>query len=169
MKKVFLLALVVLFFGSVFGTETISSLTTNSPVPIDQTLTITGKYVRTDVNQIIYCKFVTFDANSGKVIDRLTDEEIFTDGTFYAEQKLAEPPYYRTSVYTVRAYCGNINEDVNFTVAQREGLENFFFGEFFYYQEHGFFYVYALIVLVVVVILLGFLWTPIKQNLLGAK
>jgi len=163
MKKVLLIALIVLFFGSVFATETISSLTTNSPIPIDQTLAVTGKYVRTDVNQIIFCKFVTFDANSGKVIDRLTDEEIFTDGTFYAEQKLTEPPYYRTNDYTLRVYCGNISKDVNFTVAQREGMENFFFGELFYYREHGFFYVYALIIVFVAVVVLGIFWQPLRK------
>lgn len=168
MKKAFLLGLLVLFFcSSVFASETISQLTTNSPVPLDQTLTITGKYVRTDINMIIYCKFLTIDKNSGLVVDRLTDEQIFTDGTFYAETKITEPPYYRTSEYIVRVYCGGINEDVEFVVGQREGLENFFFGELFFWKEHGGFYVIILVALLILVGVLAIFGEPFFKLLRG--
>lgn len=167
MKRFLLLAVFLLFCGSVFGAESISNLTTNSPVPLEQTLTITGRYLRTDVNQFVFCKFVTFDANSGKAIDRLTDEEIFSDGTFYAETKVTEPPYYRTSSYTVRAFCGGVSRDVNFSVAQRVGIENFFFGELFFLKDNGYFLLIALLATFVLVIVVAVVWRGFSNMFRG--
>ena len=125
-KKLFLIALFSALIGCflapfVSATQTITDLNTNSPVPLNQTLTITGNYDDTDLNTSVFCKFVIRDENN-KVVERLSDERTYSNGDFYAQRVLNEPLYKRGQDYNVSVDCEMVNSTVLFTVDQRESI-----------------------------------------------
>jgi len=121
MKKTVLLFFLIILGSCVFATQTITDLNTNSPVPLSQTLTITGNYTDTDSSESIWCKFVIRDENN-RVVERLSDERTYSNGDFYAQRVLNEPLYKRGQDYNVSVDCQNANSSVLFTVDQRESI-----------------------------------------------
>jgi len=120
MKKL-VLFLLLLFCTTAFATQTISDLNTNSPIPLNQTLAITGNYDDTDSNVSVFCKFVIRD-ESNLVVERLTDEKTFSNGDFYAQRVLDEPLYKRGTDYNISVDCASANSTVLFTLDQRESI-----------------------------------------------
>ena len=120
MKKMLLLALVILLSTACFA-ESITGLTSSTFVRLGEKVSISGQFNHSDLNAYVLCKFQVKDANN-VFVDRWTDEYTFSNGTFYAEKTLVEPPYYRGDTYVIQTTCGTSSEDANFTVLQPVSL-----------------------------------------------
>lgn len=164
MKKILLLFTLLICFSNVFAAESISGLKTNSPVPLDTPLVVSGTYLNTLNSNQIYCKGVALDPDKNNAqFDRLTDQLTYTDGSFYFAKKITEPTYFRSSVYIFRVSCGTISQDINFAVAQRESVFNQFLGEVFFIRDNGDEWVYMLGFGVIVVMGIGLLIAIYKK------
>ena len=86
-------------------------------VRLGENLTIAGNYGVGDT----LCKFLVKDENNF-TIERLSDEYTFADGTFYAQRKINEPPYYRGDDYNVIVTCASDEAFQIFTVEQPTSL-----------------------------------------------
>lgn len=116
MNKKFLTLFCLLFLCSAIAAESITGFTVPASARLNEKISVAGQY-NADVNAYVLCKFVISDSNNDK-IDRWSDEYTFSDGTFYAEKVLIEPPYYRGDSFNVKATCGVSSEDANFLVSQ---------------------------------------------------
>ena len=121
MNKLLLIFFLIVLSSSVFATQTITDLNTNSPVPLNKTLTITGNFVDDASADSIFCKFVVRDEDN-KVVERLSDERTYANGDFYAQRVIDEPLYKRGQDYNVSVDCDTTNSTVLFTVGQRESI-----------------------------------------------
>ena len=121
MKNLLLVLFLIILSSCVFSTQTITDINTNSPISLNNILTITGTYCDTDLNTSIYCKFLIRDSD-GLVVERLTDEKTFANGDFYAERTLNEPLYKRGQDYNVTVGCSNATSSTVFNVGQRESI-----------------------------------------------
>jgi len=121
MKNLLLILFLIILSSCVFSTQTITDINTNSPISLNNILTITGTYCDTDLNTSIYCKFLIRDSD-GLVVERLSDEKTFANGDFYAERTLNEPLYKRGQDYNVTVGCSNATSSTVFTVGQRETI-----------------------------------------------
>jgi len=120
MKKALLIALIILL-SSVCFAESITNLTSSSFVRLGEKANISGQFNHPDLNAYVLCKFQVKDSNN-VFVDRWTDEYTFSDGSFYAEKTLTEPPYYRGDTYVIQTTCGTTSQDLNFTVLQPVSL-----------------------------------------------
>jgi len=160
MKKLFIILVLILISNISFSEQTITNFTTNSPVPLDTKLVATGVYFNSDSNSSVYCKFLTYDLNTGKVIERFSDELNFSDGSFYTDRLMTEPKYYRdenvvTPDYKITVICGGASADANFSISQRESWDNQFFGELFYLKDNGPMLLFGGMITIIAIILLG--------------
>jgi len=115
----FFLALLLLSLGVFASSATIDNYTVPSKIPLNQNLTIYGKY--SDVNNSVLCSFLIFDLNDQKqVIVRLTDQYTASDGKIYSEWKIIEPLFRRGMDYNVLTTCGTVEVGKVFTVLQKE-------------------------------------------------
>lgn len=158
-KTIFILGL-IFCFALVSGTETISDLTLNSPIPLDTKLVATGIYNNTDSDNSVFCKFVTYSHDNNKIVERFTDELTFADGSFYSERLMTEPRYFRdenilTLDYKLTVTCGSASADANFSIEQRQSWENQFFGELFFLKDNSGFLVIGGIIFLIVVVVIG--------------
>lgn len=115
MKKTVILLLLVLFLPVAFGT--ISNLKIPPFIRLGENLTIAGNFTTAKV----LCKFEILDSN-GHRVERLSDEFTFDDGSFYAQRKTEEPPYYRGDDFNVFVTCGSSTDSNTFTVLQPLGI-----------------------------------------------
>ena len=157
MKKIFLFLVLISILNMVCATQSISDFNTNSPIPLDTKLVATGTYLDSDSNSSVYCKFITYDLSSGKVIERFTDELTFSEGSFYTDKLITEPKYFRdenvlSPDYKLTVTCGGASADTNFSISQRASFNNQFFGEIFFLKDNAEFLIIAgLVVLILVV------------------
>ena len=121
MKRFLLILILIILSSCVFASQSITDLNTNSPIPLNDILTVTGNYDDTDLNTSIYCKFLIRDSDN-LVVERLSDEKTFANGDFYGERVLNEPLYKRGQDYNVTVGCANASSSVIFTVGQRETI-----------------------------------------------
>jgi len=121
MKNLLIVLFLIIFSSCVFSTQTITDLNTNSPIPLNNILTITGTYSDTESDLSIYCKFLIKDSDD-LVVERLSDEKVFANGDFYAERTLNEPLYKRGQDYNVSVGCSNASSSTVFNVGQRETI-----------------------------------------------
>ena len=102
-------------------TITVNSAITDLKIPytvrLGENLTISGDYGTANT----LCKFIIKDSN-GFAIERLSDEYTFSDGTFYAQRQINEPPYYRGDDYNVVVSCGSDEAFQTFTLNQPTSL-----------------------------------------------
>jgi len=157
MRKLIILLLILSFCTSAHAI--IYSVSTNENVPLGEKLIITGDYNESNV----LCSFYIKDLN-GITIERLSDEYTFSNGSFYSERVITEPPYFRTSDYNVIVMCENSRNDATFSVIQRRGVSDFFFGELFYFMGEGEMIVYFIAGLVIFVIIAGGVWALISNS-----
>ena len=97
----------------------IESVTIPSTVRMGENLAVYGVY---DTNDTL-CQFVIFDSDNNPV-ERLSDEYTFSDGSFYAERKMTEPPYYRGDDFNLVVTCGSSQRSGVFTVEQPLGISH---------------------------------------------
>lgn len=114
-KHLFLLPLLLLFTIPIFA-STISNLSIPSTVRLNEKVSVSGTF--DDGNQFILCRFLVYDSSTGFSVDRWSDEYTFSNGTFYAEKVLTEPPYYRGDDFNIVVTCGNAQADGVFTAGQ---------------------------------------------------
>lgn len=163
MKNLLILFVIVSFISLAWG-QAVTDFAVPSNIPLGRTLTIDGKV--TPANSDILCSFRVYDANTGALVHRLSDEWARADaGGVFASSYLVlnEPPFWRTSDFNVVADCNGLIKSAVFTVEQRTGLSNFFFGEVFYIQENAFITFWALIILFVLIVLGAAVWGAYKQ------
>ena len=86
-------------------------------VRLNESVTISGDF--TDAK--VLCKFLVLDSN-GFIVERLTDEFTFDDGSFYSQRQILEPPYYRGDDYNVFVTCGSSTDSNTFSVLQPLGV-----------------------------------------------
>lgn len=120
MKKTILIIFLICFCSVVFA-DSITNYTVSPNVRLNEKVTVFGNYNDPDVNSYVLCKFLVSDSNN-VYIDRWTDEYTFSDGSFYAEKVLIEPPYYRGDTFTINTSCGEASVDGNFLVEQPTSL-----------------------------------------------
>ena len=96
---------------------TISNLEVRPFVRLNEVVTISGDFTSPQV----LCKFLILDSN-GFIVERLTDEFTFDDGSFYSQRQVLEPPYYRGDDYNVFVTCGSSTDSNTFTVLQPLGV-----------------------------------------------
>ena len=82
-KKVFLGLFVLIICSNAFSQ--ISNLEIRPFVRLNETVTISGDYTTANV----LCKFLVLDSN-GFIVERLTDEYSFDDGSFYSQRQILE-------------------------------------------------------------------------------
>ncbi len=111
MKKLVFFIILSLFCLNTFAA--ISDLKVSPYVRLGENITISGTYSTADV----LCMFLILDAN-GVIIERLSDEYTFADGSFYSERVLIEPTYFRGDTYDVRVTCYSDTDTNSFTVLQ---------------------------------------------------
>jgi len=63
------------------------------------------------------CSLYIIDANSGKPVDRWSDEYSFNGNVFF-EKTLTQPPYFVGDDYNAVVVCGNYQQDALFQVEQ---------------------------------------------------
>lgn len=116
MKKptIFFLALLLLI---PIGFSPITNLQLAPSIRLGENLTIAGDYGTANT----LCKFVVYDSN-GFAIERLSDEYTFSDGSFYSQRQVIEPPYYRGDDFNVFVACGSDSKSASFTVEQPASL-----------------------------------------------
>lgn len=145
MSKLFLIFL-LLFSLNVFAI--IDNYKVTSSVPLGKTLTIDGQL---NPAEEIYCSFRIYDLD-GNFIKRLTDEKSNSQGIFSSSYFVpGEPQFFRETDYNVITNCGASQESAVFRIGQREGIDNFFFGEIFYLTQNGAFFVIAGIAIIIFV------------------
>ncbi|GAF70227.1 unnamed protein product [marine sediment metagenome] len=99
-KKIIIGIFLILLIATV--TAPITDVKIPYNVRLGENLTIAGDYGTANT----LCKFIIKDTN-GVAIERLSDEYTFSDGTFYAQRQINEPPYYRGDDYNVVITCGS--------------------------------------------------------------
>ena len=163
MKKIISLLIFILLLNFGFS-ATITSFSANTDIPIDQILTATGTYLPLDDNgESTLCKFITYN-DKNIVVERLSDELTFSDGSFYTQRKITEPTYLRASTYRIRAVCGTSYSDAYFNVGQREGFDNFFIGEVLFWKDNTYsFFLFMLIITFGVGAISVFVWIWYKS------
>jgi len=144
MKKILFLFILLL---PIFANGAITNLTTNGNVKLGEKLVITGDYNEANV----LCSFYTQDTNN-VTVERLSDEYTFSDGHFYSERILNEPPYFRATTYNLVTRCGADTATTTFAVTQMRGIDDFFFGSIFYLADNGVMLIFFILILIVVVI-----------------
>lgn len=88
-------------------------------VPLNDNLTVYGKYSEPDV----LCSFFIFGVNDNNfAVVRLNDQYSFSDGSFYAEYKILEPLFVRGYDYNVVTKCGITEESKTFYVDQKNDI-----------------------------------------------
>jgi hypothetical protein len=121
MGKILLLLLVLFLLPGVFC-DSISDYTVSNQVPLNEKLTIYGKY---SGGADVLCAFYLFDAENldrNVAIIRLTDQYTFSDGSFYAEYKITEPLFIRGIDYNAITKCGTTETGALFEVAQKNDI-----------------------------------------------
>jgi len=111
----------IVFILIVFMVSLCYAPITNFKVPsairLGENLTIRGDYGIADS----LCKFLVLNAE-GDAVERLSDEYTFSDGSFYSQRQVVEPPYYRGDDFNVFVTCGSDTASATFDVNQPVGL-----------------------------------------------
>lgn len=118
-KTVAVLALLILFSGSALA-DSISNYTVPNNIPLNDTLTIYGKY---NTGSDVLCAFYIFDLQNNdlnRALIRLNDQYTFSDNSFYNEIKITEPLFRRGIDYNAITKCGTTEIGKKFTVTQSE-------------------------------------------------
>ena len=136
MKKTMFILGFLFLASMVSATQEITDLNTNSPVFLDQKLTVSGTFNDTDTNATVFCKFLV-ENSSGQVIDRWADELTYDNGDFYAEKIITEPIYRRGETFEMNVICIASSANVNFSVVQREAIDKIARQEFLFFFERG--------------------------------
>lgn len=163
MRSLLFVLFLIFLAGMVSASQTITGLSTNTPVPLEAELVITGTYTDTDSNVSIFCKFEAIDLNTNIIIDRFSDELTFADGTFYSQKILREPRFFRDSEYQIKVSCENATATTNFFISQRRSIENAFFGEIFFLRDNGSFLAVVFFFGIIVVLIAGGAYLYIKH------
>lgn len=169
MKKGIVVILAVLMLSTLaFSATTITDVNTNGNVPLGQLLTISGTYTDTTTEASVFCKFVTMDAGTGLVIERLSDERTFANGDFYSQRLIDEPRYKRETDYNVSISCSNASADANFSVVQREDITHTVQQEWSYAFDQNnietFFFLGVLILVIIFLVGAGVFWYKNARN-----
>lgn len=127
----FILLTVNVFADSIDGVE----ITSN--VRLGEKIAVRGQYNDPDSNAFELCKFEIKEALDGNYIERWSDEYTFMDGTFYAERKSVEPPYYRGDDFNVVVTCGTASTEQTFTINQPTSLAHPIQSGWEYYFEES--------------------------------
>lgn len=118
MKKFFVLLCLIFFAGLVFS-DSISNYYVKPEVHLDKVMTVTGSY---SDGSNVQCKAVIYESD-GNVLKRLTDQYTFSDSSFYFEERIKEPEYWRGRDYNVVVTCGSaVSSSEVFSVLQRETI-----------------------------------------------
>ena len=113
---IFPLAFFLILLAS-YSFAAITDLKIPMAVRLGENLTVSGNHGTAQ----ILCKVVILDSNDFAV-ERLSDEYTFSDGTFYFQRQLTEPPYYRGDDFNVNITCGSDKTFQIFNVTQRLSL-----------------------------------------------
>lgn len=114
-----ILAFLLLLFSS-FSTAAITDYNVVSPIPLDQTLTISGK-ISPPIGDV-WCSFYITDIN-GNFFVRLTDEKTNAFGFFSTSYyKVTEPLLKRGFDYNATTLCGSDSATRSFRVDQLESF-----------------------------------------------
>jgi len=113
---IILISLVICAIAPLVSAATISSYAVSPTVRLGEKVSVFGTF--DDGNTFILCRFIVYSTDTNVPIDRWTDEFTFSNGTFYAEKVMLEPPYYRGDDFNLVTTCGDAQEDAVFTVGQ---------------------------------------------------
>lgn len=118
--KLALFLLIIFLLAPIVSAATISNYSVSPSVRLGEKVSVFGTF--DDGNTFILCRFIVYSTDTNVPIDRWTDEFTFSDGTFYAEKTMLEPPYYRGDDFNLVTTCGDAQEDAVFTVGQPVSL-----------------------------------------------
>lgn len=121
-KKV-ILAFFMLLMLALPTFASIQEYSVPSEMPLNLEITATGISVNDtnvpNVNQL--CSFYFLDADSGNLVDRMTDQYTDQTGRFSMPKfKITEPDFIRGKNYTLKTTCGSNEKDANFLVLQKQ-------------------------------------------------
>lgn len=106
-----------------------------NPYVWDSTFSMFGRFTNTNQDQNILCDFFIYDLN-GILKKRLTSEYVTVQGTFSSNPiVLKDPPFNRGQDYNAVTVCGSHLSSRQFSIVQRQTLENFLFFEFTWFLE----------------------------------
>ncbi len=125
MKKYSLLLFIILLSSFCFA-ESITDYKITNEVNLDQQVTATGLYSSdTNTDAGVLCSFYFFDATTGALVNRATDQYTTQTGRFTMPSfPIREPGFKRGSDYTLTSECGGVAVDSNFSVIQRETISH---------------------------------------------
>lgn len=121
MKKILLFGIFLLLISFVSAAEIINYKIPFS-VRLGEKLSVHGFYSDTDINGVL-CKFEIFDSNN-VLVERLSDEYVFSDGSFSTEKVLQEPPFFRGDDFNVQTTCKTTSVSAIFSVEQPLNLSH---------------------------------------------
>jgi len=121
--KIVLVISLIFLIGFVFA-DSLEQVKIKSVVPLNENLTISGNYVTANENAGILCSFKIFDVQTTEkyLIERLSDEYTFSDGSFSSKIKITEPLFQRGFDYNVVVCCASVCFDQNFYVDQKDDM-----------------------------------------------
>lgn len=125
MKRLLIFIMLLLFVINTYSSETISPFSVRVEVPLGEPLTITGDYNNTngDSNNIL-CSFFLRENDDNTVLDRLSDERTFSNGSFYSEAFPTEPLFIRGQTYNVMARCGDTNASASWILKNPKPIQD---------------------------------------------
>lgn len=112
MNKSFLI--ILLIFLLLPFTSAISNLQVPTQIRLGENLTVAGNFSQGNT----LCKFMVYDSNN-QIVERLSDEYTFSDGSFYSQRQVLEPPYFRGDDFNITVTCGSESDSRLFSVVQR--------------------------------------------------
>lgn len=124
MKKAFFAFALVLLCSSAMA-ESITNYTVPRQLPLNENLTIYGKYVGDTTSADVLCAFYIFDLSNtdiNRAVIRLNDLYTFSDGSFYAQYQATEPLFRRGMDYNAITKCGTTQTGQKFTITQKEDI-----------------------------------------------
>lgn len=158
MKKTFLILLLVFFGTAVYAS--IQNYQVPSQIPLGKNLIISGQLDDNSTGTI--CSFLIYDTNTGLLIKRLTDEKT-NEGFFSTDYFVtSEPMLFRENIYTATTICSGDQADANFTLTQRESLDNQVLGEALFARDNFVWIFLGVFLIIGLIILFAVAWRAWK-------
>ncbi len=158
MNKKILISFMLILMLTTLTNAAITNLKVTENPKLGEKITIAGTSGFTDS----LCQFLIIDGN-GFVVERLSDEFSFADGTFYAERTLTEPPFFRDVNYTAKVICNTEDANSTFIVGQMRDLQHGTQQNFLFIFDKGNTDVYFIFgsiagIIILFIIALAFAW-----------
>lgn len=124
MKKLFALLILICIFSNAVALQYITNYKVPASARLGEKITVYGYYNddnAPDSNALVLCRFDIFDLN-GNLVERLTDEFVFKNGSFSTERLLQQPPYFWGDDFNIQTTCNSAVASSVFTVENFLGV-----------------------------------------------